>query len=274
MRRTRNGLVLALLITIGLLIGSPVAGAQTDVETPTIEEIEGGSLGVEVPGVPDISLTVEDQGDSLSQSVVLILIMTMGSVLPALMVLMTSFTRFIIVFSITRNAIGLQTIPPATVLIGLALFLTLFVMRPVLTTVNEDAIQPMLNGELSAEEAFDAAYAPLRTFMLQQTRDADLRLFIDMADGPQPETSDDIPASTLVPAFVVSEIRTAFVIGFLIFIPFLIIDLIVAAVTMSLGMVMLPPIFISLPLKLLVFILVDGWVLIIGSLVASVAGGG
>ena len=159
-------------------------------------------------------------------------------------------------------------------LIGLALFLTLFVMKPVLTTVNDDAIQPLLEGELNAGEAFDAAYAPLRDFMLLQTRDADLRLFMEMSDGPQPESPDDVSISTLVPAFVVSEVRTAFIIGFLIYVPFLIIDLIVAAVTMSLGMVMLPPVFISLPLKLLVFVLVDGWVLIIGSLVASVAGGG
>ena len=186
------------------------------------------------------------------------------------MVLMTSFTRFIIVFSLTRNAIGVQNIPPAPVLIGLSLFLTLFVMNPVLTTVNDDAIQPMLNGEIAAADAFQAAYDPLREFMLAQTSESDLRLFMSMNDAPIPEGPDQLGASTLVPAFIVSEIRTAFIIGFLIFVPFLIIDIIVAAVTMSLGMVMLPPVFISLPLKLLIFVLVDGWVLIVGSVVQSV----
>ena len=255
---------------------APLVHAQ-EPETPDqvqVDEPDTGGFQIDTPEVPGVEVTVENSDDALSQSVVLILVMTMGSVLPALMVLMTSFTRFIIVFSITRNAIGLQSVPPATVLIGLALFLTLFVMKPVLTTVNEEAIQPLLDGELAAAEAFDAAYGPLRDFMLAQTREADLRLFMDMADEPQPESPEDVSASTLVPAFVVSEVRTAFVIGFLIYVPFLIIDLIVAAVTMSLGMVMLPPVFISLPLKLLVFILVDGWVLIVGSLVSSVAGAG
>ncbi len=256
----------------------PSALAQTPEQPtvptlPAVDSTDDLDLQVPVPTVPSLGDPGEEE-ETLSQSVSLIVVMAIGSTIPALMVLMTSFTRFVIVFSLTRNAIGVQNIPPAPVLIGLSLFLTLFVMQPVLATVNEDAIQPLLAGELGAEEAFDAAYQPLRGFMLAQTSDADLRLFMEMANGPQPERPEDVAATTLVPAFIVSELRTAFIIGFLIFIPFLIIDLIVAAVTMSLGMVMLPPIFISLPLKLLIFVLIDGWVLIVGSVVASVAGVG
>jgi flagellar biosynthetic protein FliP len=273
----RRSALLALLIVGSGFLGS-VAHAQ-EIEqpppatVPSIDSTDDANLQVPVPTVPPLADPASEEAN-LSQSVSLIVVMAMASAIPSLMVLMTSFTRFVIVFSLTRNAIGVQNIPPAPVLIGLALFLTLFVMNPVLTTVNEDAIQPLLNGELAAEEAFDAAYQPLRGFMLAQTNDSDLRLFMDMADGPQPETPEEVPASTLVPAFIVSEIRTAFIIGFLIFVPFLIIDLIVAAITMSLGMVMLPPVFISLPLKLLVFVLVDGWVLIVGSVVSSVQGAG
>ena len=157
-------------------------------------------------------------------------------------------------------------------IIGISLFLTLFVMAPILEDVNERALQPMLAGEIDSSEAFAEAYDPLRTFMLAQTEEGDLRLFMEMAEGPQPASADEVPASTLIPAFVVSELRAAFVIGFVIFVPFLVIDLIVASVLMSLGMVMLPPAFVSLPLKLLLFVLVDGWVLIIGSVVASVNG--
>lgn len=266
-------ITLAVLLCAAFVTGASPAHGQViePIAEVQADPAEPDSFDVSVPDVPTVEVAIEDTTDTLSQSVVLIMVMTIGSLLPALMVLMTSFTRFIIVFSLTRNAVGLQNVPPATVLIGLSVFLTLFVMKPVLTTVNDEALQPLLGGELSASEAFDAAYTPLQEFMLLQTRDADLRLFMDMADGPQPQNPEDVPASTLIPAFVVSEVRTAFVIGFLIFVPFLIIDLIVAAVTMSLGMVMLPPVFISLPVKLLVFVLVDGWVLIIGSLVQSVA---
>ena len=191
---------------------------------------------------------------------------------PAIMLLMTSFTRFVIVLGLTRNAIGVQTIPPSQVLIGLAMFLTIFVMGPVFKEVNEVAIQPMLNGEIGQMDAMAAGYEPFREFMLAQTREDDLRLFMEMANTDQPVSELDVPASTLVPAFVISELRSAFIIGFVIFVPFLVIDLIVAAVLMSMGMVMLPPVFISLPLKLLLFVLVDGWALLIGSVVESVQG--
>jgi flagellar biosynthetic protein FliP len=188
------------------------------------------------------------------------------------MLLMTSFTRFAIVLGLTRNAIGVQTIPPAQVLIGLSLILTFFVMGPIFGAVNDRGVQPLLNGEIEQSEAISAGFEPLREFMLTQTRDEDLALFVDLSGQPKPETPSDVPASTLIPAFVISELRAAFIIGFVIFVPFLVIDLIVSAVLMSMGMVMLPPVFISLPLKLLLFVLLDGWALIIGNVVESVQG--
>ncbi len=225
-----------------------------------------------VPDVPSIGLQIDAGEEGLSKTVTVVILMTVGSVLPLLLVMMTSFTRFIVVFGLTRNAIGLQTVPPTPVLIGLALILTMFVMNPVMKQVNDDAVQPLLDGQMQAQEAIEAGFAPLREFMLAQTDEADLRLFIDLSNVDQPSSPEDIPASTLIPAFVISELRTAFIIGFAIFLPFLVVDLIVSTVLMSLGMVMLPPVFISLPLKLLLFVLVDGWVLIVGSVVASVNG--
>ncbi len=226
----------------------------------------------EVEDVPDIAITVESENGALSNTVIIIVMLTIGAVAPSIMLLMTSFTRFVIVLGLTRNAIGVQTIPPSQVLIGLAMFLTIFVMGPVFSEVNEVAIQPMLGGEIGQAEAMAAGYEPFRDFMLAQTREDDLRLFMELSDSEQPSNELDIPATTLIPAFVISELRTAFVIGFVIFVPFLVIDLIVAAVLMSMGMVMLPPVFISLPLKLLLFVLVDGWALLIGSVVESVQG--
>ncbi len=226
----------------------------------------------EIQEIPDIAITVESENSALSNTVIIILLLTVGSVAPSILLLMTSFTRFVVVMALTRNAIGVQTIPPSQVLVGLSVFLTIFVMGPVFSEINEVAIQPMLNGEIGQGEAMSAGYEPLRDYMLAQTREDDLRLFMDMSDQPQPASELDVPASTLIPAFVISELRTAFVVGFLIFVPFLVIDLIVAAVLMSMGMVMLPPVFISLPLKLLLFVLVDGWALLIGSVVESVKG--
>ena len=250
------------------------ASAQTlttpEVTVPAVTVPEPGA----VPEVPSIAVQVNGVEGGLTQTVSLVLLMTMGSLLPGLLLLATSFTRFIVVLGLTRNAVGIQTAPPAPVLIGIALFLTLFVMKPVLTQVWDDAAQPLIDQEISIDEAYDKGYAPLREFMLAQTREEDLRLFLDLAEGPQPESPEEIGATVLIPAYIVSELRTAFVIGFVVFVPFLIIDLIVSTVLMALGMVMLPPTFISLPLKLLLFVLADGWVLLIGSLVSSVQGGG
>jgi len=222
--------------------------------------------------VPDIAISVESENGALSNTVMIIMMLTIGSIAPSIMLLMTSFTRFVVVLGLTRNAIGVQTIPPSQVLIGLAVFLTVFVMGPVFSQINEEAVQPMLHGEIGQADALAAGYEPLREFMLAQTREEDLRLFMDLSNQPQPETEAEVSATTLIPAYVISELRTAFVIGFVIFVPFLVVDLIVAAVLMSMGMVMLPPVFISLPLKLLLFVLVDGWALLIGSVVESVQG--
>ena len=263
-----------------LFAGSGIASAQESIDplpigTSAVENPFNIQVEVPEPAEPaQIGITIDSEDGSLSRSVVVIILLTIGSLAPTLVVLTTSFTRFIIVLGLTRNALGLQTVPPAPVLIGLSMFLTMFVMGPVFSEVNDQAIQPFLEGELTTEEAMDIGYGPIRDFMLSQTDEDDLRLFMDMANGDQPATPEELSASTLIPAFIVSELRTAFIIGFVVFVPFLMVDLIVATVLMSLGMVMLPPVFISLPLKLLMFVLVDGWVLIIGSLVSSVTGGG
>lgn len=241
------------------------AGAPADVDVDEVPEIDG---------IPDISVDVGGEDDGLSQAVTIILLLTIGSVAPGLLLLMTCFTRFVIVMGLTKQALGLQTLPPNQVMVGLALFLTFFVMQPVLGEINEAALQPLLAGEISQGAALTAAFEPLREFMLAQTRDTDLQLFIDLSGAEQPGDVGDVPAATLIPAFVLSELRTAFVIGFVVFVPFLVIDLVTAAVLMSMGMVMLPPVFISLPLKLLLFVLVDGWTLLIGQVVASVNGVG
>ncbi len=217
----------------------------------------------------NISVTSDDDG--ITQSVLIVLLLTIMAVAPSILLLMTSFTRFIIVMTLTRQALGAAQIPPTQVLAGLSLFLTFFVMAPVLSEVNEQALQPLLEGEMSETEALEAGFEPLRAFMLDQTDEDDLRLFLDVSGAEvRPERPEDLSWTVVVPAYVVSELRTAFMIGFVIFIPFLVIDLVIASVLMSLGMVMLPPVFISLPIKLLLFILVDGWSLIIGSLVESV----
>ncbi len=280
MPAARRLLTTALLAGLALMASAGPATAQSlplPVEDAGFAPQPTEQLGVAdppqvvTPEVPDV--TIDVQGDAgLSRTVVIILLLTVGAVAPGILLLMTSFTRFVIVLGLTRNAIGVQTIPPSQVLIGLALFLTFFVMGPVLTEVNDAAVQPLLAGEMGQEEAVQAGFEPVREFMLGQVRDDDLELFMSLADAPKPATAADVPAATLIPAFVVSELRTAFVIGFVIFVPFLVIDLIVSAVLMSLGMVMLPPVFISLPLKLLLFVLVDGWALIVGSMVGSVTG--
>ncbi len=221
------------------------------------------------PDEPDVAISVNSSSTGLTQTVVIILLLTIGSIAPSLLLLATSFTRFIIVLGLTRNAMGTQQIPPTQVLTGLALILTFFVMGPTFSEINEVAVQPLLAGEIEQGEAFDAGFAPMREFMLAQTDEEDIRLFLDIRDE-QISSAEEVSPSVLVPAFVLSELRTAFTIGFVIFIPFLVIDLVISSVLMSLGMVMLPPVFVSLPVKLLLFVLVDGWGLIVVSLVSSV----
>ena len=208
-------------------------------------------------------------GTQWSLSIQTLLLITSLSFLPALLLMMTSFTRIIIVFSLLRHALGTQTSPPNQVLVGLALFLTFFIMAPVGEKIYNDAYLPLSENKISFQQALDRGAIPLRSFMLKQTRDADLALFTKIAQVPTPEKVDDVPMRVLIPAFVTSELKTAFQIGFIVFIPFLIIDMVVASVLMSMGMMMMSPVIVALPFKIMLFVLVDGWQLLIGSLVAS-----
>jgi len=204
-----------------------------------------------------------------AQALRVVLGLTVLAILPALLVCLTSFLRIIVVLSMLRHAIGMNETPPNTVLIGLALFLTLFTMSPVLQKVNHDAFEPFMAGKLSMEEGYSKGVAPLREFMVRQTREADLALMVELSKAPMPRSMDDISNVQLIPAFMLSELRAAFQIGFVIFLPFLLIDLIVSSVLMALGMMMMPPTTIALPLKILMFILVDGWSLVLKALVGS-----
>ncbi len=220
--------------------------------------------------VPAITSTAGPNGSQTwSLSIQTLAMLTMMSFLPAALLMMTGFTRVIIVLGLLRNAMGTGTAPPNTVLVGLALFLTFFVMSPVFDQVYQDAYKPLSENKISFETALEQGAQPLKTFMLHQTREADLKLFGDMAGVAELESPEDVPLRVLVPAFVTSELKTAFQIGFTIFIPFLIIDLVIASVLMSLGMMMVPPVTISLPFKLMLFVLADGWHLLLGSLARS-----
>jgi flagellar biosynthetic protein FliP len=199
----------------------------------------------------------------------IVLLLGVVSLVPALLMMVTAFTRIVIVLGFTRTALGTQQIPPNQVIIGLSLFLTLFVMAPTFSQVNADAIQPMLKGKIQTSQAFDKAQGPFKTFMLKQVREKDLGLFVKLSGKPEPKNRQDISIGTLVPAYVLSELRTAFLIGFVIFLPFLVIDFVVSAALSSMGMMMLPPVLISLPFKLLLFVAADGWYLVVSSLVRS-----
>lgn len=221
--------------------------------------------------IPSLTLEVgsADNPEELTQSLQILLIITLLSLAPALLIMVTCFTRIIVVFSFLRNALAIQPMPPNQVLIGLALFLTFFIMAPTWQEINQNALQPYIRGEITQESAFERGMEPLRDFMFKQTRENDLALFVSFADIPQPETFDDIPNHVLIPAFIISELKTAFQIGFVLFIPFLVIDMVIASTLMSMGMLMLPPMMISLPFKILLFIMVDGWSLLVRSLILS-----
>jgi flagellar biosynthetic protein FliP len=230
--------------------------------------------GCSSTGNSDISVKVGDgqasNGNSqFAMSLQLLIALTVLSLVPAILMLATSFTRIVVVLSLLRSAIGIPNLPPNQVIMGLSLFLTLFVMAPTLKEANEQAIQPYLNTSIDQNAAINRGVAPFRTFMLKQTREEDLQVFIELSNQPRPATSDDVPLEVLLPAFVVSELKTAFIMGFLLYIPFLIIDLVVASALMSMGMVMVSPTQIALPFKLLLFVMVDGWVLVVQSLVRS-----
>jgi len=208
-------------------------------------------------------------GTQWSLSIQTLLLLTGLSFLPAMMLMMTSFTRVVIVLSLLRHALGTQTSPPNQVLVGLSLFLTFFIMAPVGEKIYTDAYLPLAENKINFMQALDRGAIPLRGFMLKQTRDADVALFTKISQSPTPATVDDVPMRVLIPAFVTSELKTAFQIGFIIFIPFLIIDMVVASVLMSMGMMMMSPVIVALPFKIMLFVLVDGWTLVVGSLVAS-----
>jgi flagellar biosynthetic protein FliP len=221
-------------------------------------------------GPLEFSLNTEEDENSLSSALQMLMVLTVISLAPSILIMVTSFTRIIIVLHFVRSALGTQTTPPNQVLVGLALFITLFIMSPVFSEINTNAIKPLSSGEITQEEAWDAGVAPIRTFMLEQiTEPKDLKLFLDIAGITEVEKPEDIPMTVAIPAFIISELRKAFIIGFLIYIPFIIIDMVVASTLMSMGMMMLPPTMISMPFKLLLFIMADGWDLIIGSVVKS-----
>ncbi len=217
----------------------------------------------------DISINFGDDATLTERAMQLIALLTILSVAPSILVMVTSFTRIVVVLSLLRTAIGLQTAPPNSVMVSLALFLTAFIMGPTLQQSYDQGIAPLLAGQIEIGEAFTQAAAPIHTFMAANTREKDIQLFIDLSEKPAPESVEAIPLQIMVPAFMISELRRAFEIGFLLFLPFIIIDMVVASVLMSMGMMMLPPVVISLPFKLVFFVLVDGWSLVAGSLIKS-----
>lgn len=223
------------------------------------------------PLIPNINVGVEAANNpkDVALSLQVLFVLTVLSLAPSILIMMTSFTRIIVVLSFLRSALATQQMPPNQVLVGLALFLTFFTMSPYVEQVNKNALQPYLAGTINQEAAITEGMKPMREFMLKQTRENDIALFVNLSETPRPNSPEDIPTTTLIPAFVISELKTAFQIGFLIYIPFIVIDMVVASTLMSMGMMMLPPVMISLPFKILLFILVDGWHLVIRSLITS-----
>jgi len=231
----------------------------------------GGMLHAANVTVPKIALSVNpaENPKDVAATLQIVLLLTILTLAPAILMLMTSFTRIIIVLSFLRQALGSQQIPPNQILIGLALFMTFFLMRPVGTEIYDKAWKPYSENKITLDKAVDEAVKPVRQFMFKQTREKDLALFIYLSKSPRPKNPNDVPTTVLIPAFVISELKTAFTVGFIIYVPFLIIDMVVASTLMSMGMMMLPPVMISLPFKILLFILVDGWHLLARALIVS-----
>ena len=217
----------------------------------------------------NVGLGAAQSPQDVALSLQIMLMLTILTLAPAILIMMTSFTRIIVVLSFVRSALATQQMPPNQVLIGLAMFLTFFTMSPYFSEMNDKALQPYMAGAITQEQALEEGVKPLRTFMMKQTRENDLALFVNLSKEKRPETPDDVPTMTVIPAFIISELKTAFQIGFMIYIPFIVIDMVVASTLMSMGMMMVPPSMISLPFKILLFVLVDGWHLIVKSLVAS-----
>jgi flagellar biosynthetic protein FliP len=270
-------LLLAVPVALSVLLAAPTGASAAPAPAAVTQQLTGTTVlavaapAPPVPGVDTGSLTVDLDGgkDAPNRAIVVVLLLTVMSIAPALLILCTSFTRIVIVLSLTRNALGVQAIPPNQVIVGLSLFLSLFIMGPTLSQMNETALQPFLKGEKTYEQAYEDGAKPLRTFMLAEVKEPELALFVKAAGDDRPKRPEDVSMTALVPAYVLSEIKTAFIIGFVIFIPFLVIDIVVSSSLMSMGMMMLPPVLISLPFKLLLFVMVDGWALIVRALLAS-----
>lgn len=261
------------IILIGFASNTAYATSQTTTtqdgtnSTTTSSNVDTLSPSNTVGG---LSINYNNNGEGgLSANIKILLFLTIISLAPSILIMMTSFTRIIIVLHFTRNALNTQTAPPNQVLVGLSLFLTLFIMGPIFTQINNTAIKPLDAGQITQEQALEVGLKPLRQFMYEQTQTKDIQLFLDIAQISNIEEQEDIPISVLIPSFIISELRSAFIMGFLIYIPFIIIDMVVASTLMSMGMMMLPPTTISMPFKILLFILADGWNLIIGNLVKT-----
>lgn len=226
------------------------------------------SSEVSLPGI-DINFVDQQETGKVANALKIILGLTILSIAPAILIVMTSFTRIIVVLAMLRHAFGMQQTPPNTVLISLALFLTVFNMMPILDGINSQAFQPFIDNQIDTKTAFTRGMEPLRAFMIRQTRENDLALMVELSHGEMPDTVADVKNVQLIPAFMISELKTAFQIGFVIFLPFLIVDLVIASILMSMGMLMVPPMMISLPIKILMFVLIDGWNIVINSLMSS-----
>ena len=250
-----------ILVLATVLLLSAAVPARAETPTPNTQNTN----------LMHIDISKDPDSGKLNVVMQIFLLMTVLSLAPSILIMLTCFTRIAIVLSLLRQAIGTQQLPPSQIVTGLALFLTFFIMAPVWQTVNRDAVKPYLANELTASEAFEKAVQPVRKFMIRQTREKDMALMVDVAKLPRPKNIEDVPIHVIIPAFIISELKTAFQIGFMLYIPFLIIDMVVASVLLSMGMMMLPPIMVSLPFKLMIFVLTDGWFLIVGSLVKSFA---
>ncbi len=250
---------IALLLLALLVLATPASAQDTTIPTPPPAPAAAPALSINLGG--------SEQG-SVATAIQIVVVMTVMTLAPSILVLMTSFTRIVIVLGFVRSAIGVQGAPSNQVLVGMSLFLTFFIMAPIGKQINEEALQPYMEKKLTTSEAWDKASGPLRTFMMKQTRPSEVDFFLGLA-GQGPTKAEEVPMNVIAPAFVISELRTAFQMGFLVYIPFLIVDFLVASTLMSMGMMMMPPVMISLPFKLLLFVLVDGWHLVVRSLVES-----
>ncbi len=269
----KSSKILKISVYLGVFIAVCILTFICHAEKTAYATQAGTESGIDINGnVGNVDFTISsgnEEDGSLATTLQMLFILTIISLAPSILILVTSFTRILVVLHFVRSAMGTQTTPPNQILIGLALFLTLFIMSPTLSRINNEAIKPLSAGEITGEQAIDAAVEPIREFMFGETRNEELALFVDIAGIEVVETADDIPTWVLVPAFIISELRAAFIIGFLIYIPFIVIDMVVSSTLMAMGMMMLPPTTISMPFKILLFIMADGWTLIIESVLRT-----